>query len=124
MIEIWANSVRFSTSQRLADQARMIIRKGWFSNLEILEIYRQTNSEDSLTRSETLNTETKKKQNKLPNPITIQNSDERKVANPSITKQMFTQEDKINVELIKKIMIEHKTTLLFLRNQDWKKVKR
>ena len=35
---------------------------------------------------------------------------------------MLTQEDRINVEFIKKILTEHKTTLPFLRNQDWKKV--
>ena len=33
------------------------------------------------------------------------------------------QEDKMNVELIKKIMTEKKTTLPSLRNQDGKKVK-
>ena len=32
-------SVRFnSTSQRLADQARMLLKKRWFSNFELLEI--------------------------------------------------------------------------------------
>ena len=36
------------------------------------------------------------------------------------TKQIVKQ-DKIEVKLIKKIMSENKTTLLFLRNQDWKK---
>ena len=33
---------------------------------------------------------------------------------------MLTQENKINVELIKKIMNEKKTTLRSLRNQEWK----
>ena len=36
---------------------------------------------------------------------------------------MLTQEVKINVELIKKILTEKKTTLLSFRNQDRKKVK-
>ena len=31
---------RFNTSQRLAEQAKMILRKDWFSDLEILEICR------------------------------------------------------------------------------------
>ena len=35
---------------------------------------------------------------------------------------MLTQEDKINVGLIKKIMIEKKTTLPSPRNQDGKKL--
>ena len=36
---------------------------------------------------------------------------------------MLTQEDRKTVELIKKIVIENKTTLLSFRNQDCKKVK-
>ena len=36
---------------------------------------------------------------------------------------MLTQEDKINVEVIKKIMVQKKTTFLSLWNQDWEKVK-
>ena len=34
---------------------------------------------------------------------------------------MLTQEDKINVELIKKIMTEKKIKLSSLRNEDWEK---
>ena len=37
--------------------------------------------------------------------------------------QILTQEEKINVEIMKRIMSEKKTTLLSLRNQDWKTVK-
>ena len=48
MIEIWAESARFNiTSQKLADQARIILKKGWFSDLEILEIYEQVNREEN-----------------------------------------------------------------------------
>ena len=35
---------------------------------------------------------------------------------------MLTLEDKINVNLIEKIMTERKITLPSLRNKDWKKV--
>ena len=35
---------------------------------------------------------------------------------------MLTQADRKNVELIKKIMTEEKTTLSSLRNQNWEKV--
>ena len=34
---------------------------------------------------------------------------------------MLSQEDKINVELIKKIVANKKTTLPSLKNQDWNK---
>ena len=54
------------TRQRLADQVRMIIKKGWSSDLEILEIHQQINRKtcqrDLNTVTETLNTE-KKTQN-------------------------------------------------------------
>ena len=43
MIEIWRECAKFQiTSQRLADQVRTIIKKGWFSDLEILEIHQKT----------------------------------------------------------------------------------
>ena len=46
MREIWAECARFKTrSQRLADQARSIIRRGWFSDHQILEIHQQINRE-------------------------------------------------------------------------------
>ena len=39
MIQIWAEFVRLDPKrQKLADQARMILKKGWFSDIEILEI--------------------------------------------------------------------------------------
>ena len=61
MTEIWLNPLSFYTaSQRLADQAKMILKKGWFSDLEILEIYqlnREEYQENPTNRTETLNTE-------------------------------------------------------------------
>ena len=41
---------------------------------------------------------------------------------PCTTKPILKQEDKINLELIRKIMTWKKTTLPSLRNHDWKKV--
>ena len=39
MIEIWQECSTFqTTSQRLADQVKTIVKKGWFSDLELLEI--------------------------------------------------------------------------------------
>ena len=43
MMEIWQEHSNFqTTSQRLTDQVR-IIKKGWFSDLEILEIHQKIN---------------------------------------------------------------------------------
>ena len=42
MLEIWQERSTFqTTSQRLADQARTIIKKDWFSDLELLEIHKK-----------------------------------------------------------------------------------
>ena len=47
MIEIWLECASFhTTSQRLSDQVRtMIIKKGWFSDFEILEIHQKINNQ-------------------------------------------------------------------------------
>ena len=45
-----------------------------------------------------------------------QNNENRNTTHPNTRKQTLTQDDKINVELMKKIMTS-------FRNQDWKKVK-
>ena len=43
MIEIWPERSTFqTTSQRVAKQVRTIIKKGWFSDLELLEIHPKT----------------------------------------------------------------------------------
>ena len=42
MIEIRQECSTFpTTNQRLADQVRTLIKKGWFSDLEILETYQK-----------------------------------------------------------------------------------
>ena len=46
MIEIWAESTISNTSESLADQSRIKLKKGRFSGLEILEIRDQVNSKE------------------------------------------------------------------------------
>ena len=64
----------------------MILKKGWFSDLAILKIYGQINSEeyeqDSLTQIEKLNTEKKKSSNRTETQILLN----RKTTNISTTK--------------------------------------
>ena len=90
---------------------------------EILEICGQIDSkkcEHNLpSRIKTLNTE----KQVPPKQIETQNTENLNATNSRATKQMLTQEDKINVELIRKIIPEMKTTLPSLRNQDCEKVK-
>ena len=51
----------------------------------------------------------------------MQNNENQNTTHPNTTKQMLTQE-KIIVDLIKKIMSEKKTTLPSFRNLDRKKI--
>ena len=54
MIEIWQECAKFQTvSQSLADQVRTIIKKGWFSDLEIVEIHQKTHKQIYNTVSDT-----------------------------------------------------------------------
>ena len=46
-IEIWQEYSNFQTSQRLADHLRTIIKKGWFSDFEIMEIHQKINNQQS-----------------------------------------------------------------------------
>ena len=62
MVEIWEESAKFSTGQRLADLAKMIKKKVWFSDVEIQGLYGQITCEDYTQeelpkRAETQNTE-------------------------------------------------------------------
>ena len=94
----------------------MILKEGSFSDLKILEIYQQINRDDyqqeSPTQTETLNID--KTQIKLKQKI---------INTPHQYNKKITQDDKINVELMKKITTEKKTTLPSLRNE-WKKSKK
>ena len=115
MIDIWEEFTRFKiTNKRLADQAKMIIKKDWFYNLEIFEIHQKVNKEtcqlDPNTISETLNREKTEPSDQLETPHTqIQRKKHKK--------------KKRNVEFLKRIMSEKETTLSSFRNQDRKTVK-
>ena len=54
MIEIWQEYAKFqTTSQRLADQVRTIIKKGWFSDLELLEIHKKKHQNKTMIQYQT-----------------------------------------------------------------------
>ena len=55
MIEIWQECAKFkTTSQKIADQVRTIIEKGWFFDPEILEILQKTHKQNYNTVPDTL----------------------------------------------------------------------
>ena len=99
MIEIWTEFGRFkATNQILADLVRTIIKNGWFSGLEILEIhqqiFRQTHQQTPITVTETINTGKPETPNQ-----TLHNNDSF-IANTQT--QTLTQET--NVDTIKRIV--------------------
>ena len=115
MIKIWTKFVRFkATNQRLADQFRTITKNGWFFDLEILEIhqqiYRQTHQQTPTTVTEAKNTG----KPETPNQILRDNDS----CTPNTQTRTLTQDEKIMVDTIERIMSEKKTTWPSLRNQD------
>ena len=90
MIEIWQECASFqTTSQRLTDQVRTIIKIGWFSDLEILEIYQKTNNEqdsNKISDIPTIDQQEQSKRNELPT------SEYRNTTQPNNTEQRLTHE--------------------------------
>ena len=77
MVEILKEFAEFNTSQRLADQVRLILKKGWYSDLEIQEIFWQVNSEKYI-------------QSKPPRRVEILNFENQTIENPSIATSNLT----------------------------------
>ena len=119
MIGIWKECARFqTTSQRLVDQVRMIIKKGWFSDLEISEVHQKMNRE---SRQQDPNTIIDTPNNNTLNEMNQSNKN-RNTTHPIHTEITLTQEE-INMKNLKRIISEKKTGLPSLRNQNWKIVK-
>ena len=99
---IWQECTSFQKiSQRLADQVRTIIKKGWFSDLERLEIHQKINNEqhsNTISGTPSIN---KEKQSNWNEPPT---SEDRNATQPNNTEQTLTQEQKVNLENLKRIM--------------------
>ena len=119
MIKICQECVSFqTTSQRLADQVRTIIKKGWFSDLEILEIHQKTNKQDN-----TVPDTSRVVKQKQPNRNELATSENGNAAQPSYPTETLSQEQKISLENLKRIMNSEKTTLPSLRNIEWRTLK-
>ena len=123
-MEIWQELSNFqTTSQRLDDQVRTIIKKGWFSDLEIIEIHQKINDQQSSnnTLPGTSNI-IKQKQPIRKEPPTSENetSIQPNTAPPNNPEQTLSHEQKLNLENLKRIMNSEKITLPSLRNIEWK----
>ena len=81
------------------------------------------NEQDSHTISDTPNTETQKQSNRNELPTSgNRNATQPNNTQPDNTDQTLTQEQKINLENLKRIMNREKTTLPSLRNIEWRSV--
>ena len=126
MIEIWQEYFIFqTTSQRLADQVRTIIKKGWFSDVEIIEIQQKINDQrDNNSLPDTSNINIQKQPNR--NEPTISengNPTQPNTAQPNNPEQTLSLEQKLNLGNLKRILNSEKTTLPSLRNIEWRTVK-
>ena len=120
MIEIWQESADFQTTS-LADQVKTIIKKGWFSDLEILEIHQKTQVPNYNTVPDTSSSVKQKQPNK--NELLTSENENTTLPNnaqPNNHKETLSQEQKINLENIQRTMNSEKTTLPSLRNIEWR----
>ena len=105
MIEIWQECASFqTTSQRFADQVRTIIRKGWFYDLEILEIHQKTQKQDN-TILITSSDANPKQHSRNERPTLVN----KNATLPSDPEEALSQEQKTNVENVERIMNSEKT---------------
>ena len=108
MTGIGVEFAKYDSRQKLGDQARIILKKGWFSDLEIPEICGYVNSEEyeqePPTWIETLNSEKQK-------PSTRIETQNQSTTDLSASKPILTPET------------GKKTTLPSFRHQDWKKLR-
>ena len=124
MIEIWQECSTFqTTSQRLADQVRTIVKKGWFSDLDLLEIpktHKQTYSTAPDTSSDVKQKQFNEKELQTSvNENTILPNDTL----PSNQEEILSQEQKVNLENVKRTLSSEKIILPSLRNIEWKTLK-
>ena len=121
MIEIWQECAKFQTT---ADQVRTIIKKGWFSDLEILEIHQKTHKQNYNTVPDSSSGVKQKQSNEKELPTSKnENTTLPNDTLPSNQEETQSQEQKINLENVKRIMSSEKTILPSLRIIEWKTLK-
>ena len=106
-MEIWQEGSTFqTTSQKLADQVRMM---GWFSDLELLEIHQKTLKQNYNTVPDTPGGVKQKQSNKKePQTSTNKNATLPNDTLPNNQEETLSQEQKANLENVKRIMNSEK----------------
>ena len=125
MIEIWQERSTFqTTSQRLADQVRTITKKGWFSDLELLEIHQKTLKQNYNPVPYTASGIKQKQSNEKELQTSVnENTTLPNDTLPNNQEETQSQEQKVNLENVPRIMNSEKTSLPSLRNIEWKTLK-
>ena len=122
-MEIWQELSNFQiTSQRLADQVRTIMKKGWFSELEIIEIHQKINDQERRNTLPDTSNINKQKQ-PIQNEPTLDNGNPTQPITTQQNNLELTQKQKLILKNFKRILNSEKTTLLTLRNIEWRIVK-
>ena len=117
MIVIWQDSSNFQiTSQRLADQVKTIIKKGYFSDLEIIEIHLKINNQQGNNRvSDTSNVNKQKHPNRNEPPTSEQgNSTQPNNVQPNNSEQILSQEPKVKSRKFKENYEQLKDYLIII----------
>ena len=118
MMEIWQElSIFQTTSLGLADQVRMIMKKGWFSELEIIEIYQKINDQERRNTTLPGTSNINKQKQPIQNEPTSENGNP---IQPNTTQQKnveLTQEQKLILKNLKRILNSEKTTLPSLNGE-------
>ena len=122
-MEIWQELSNFqTTSRRLTDQAGMIMKKGWFSELEIIEIHQKINDQERRNTLPGTSNINKPKQSIQNEPPTSENSNptQPNTTQQNNQEQTLTQEQKLILRNLKSILNSEKTTSPSLRNIEWR----
>ena len=126
MIEIWHECANFqTTSQKLADKVWTIIKKDcFFLNLKILDMHQKSNTQDNNTVPDIsrIVKQNQPNRNELPSSgnknATLPNN-----VQPSNPIKHYAQEQKIDLENVKRMKNTEKTTLPSLRNIELRTLK-
>ena len=96
----------------------MIIKKGWFSDLEIIEIHQKINDQqvnNTLIDTSNINKQKQPNRNEPPTSET-ENPTRPNTVQTNNPEQTLSQEQKLNLENLKRSLNSEKTTLPSLRN--------
>ena len=104
IMDIWQElSIFQTTSQRLADQARTIMKKGWFSELVIIEMHQKINDQERRNTLPDTPNMNKQKQ-PIQNEPTLENGNPTQQNTTQQSNLVLTQEQNLILKNLKRIL--------------------